>query len=81
MSKKKTKDQLLAEAQELLRTAYYALCKERLLNQGGNTRLPHETRMFARHFSPDGRVDGMDEFASGHGTYHQWESDYRKLRD
>lgn len=77
---KKSKTQLLEEARELLEIAHNAMYRLRLNGQGGNTREPHEIRMFARHFTIDTRTDSSDpEFAYGHGTYQQWCADLQKV--
>jgi hypothetical protein len=70
---------LLDEAEELLKTAEWAMCKMRLKGRGSDCRLSHEERMFALDFSPEGR-DGPGALqVRGSGKYHAWRKKLRAL--
>ena len=62
---------LLNEAWKLLDIAYRHMGKNGLRDEGDNCSLPHETRMFALHFSDE---DILEEpgMRKGAGTYRDW---------
>lgn len=63
---------VLDEAYELLRVAYYAHQKMGLEGCGARG-LPHETRMFAAHFSrPETPRTPEHTILSGDGRYQKW---------
>jgi hypothetical protein len=72
---------VLEEAWELLQCAYYAHQKMGLEGQG-NRGLPHETRMFAAHFSqPETPKTPEHVILSGDGRYWKWREAVNALHD
>lgn len=63
---------LLDEAEDLLRIARSAMLKMGLRDRGSDLGLPHEVRMFAAHFSEEGR-DGPGALQiRGTGRFWAW---------
>ena len=70
---------VLGEAWKLLEVAYHAHQKLGLEGQG-NRGLPHETRMFAAHFSaPEPPKSQEHTILSGDGRYYEWRKAYQSL--
>lgn len=74
-------EKLLNEAEDLLRTAWAAMLKMGLRDRGSDIRLPHEVRMFAAHFSEEGR-DGPGALQIlGTGRFRAWSKAHREVRN
>jgi hypothetical protein len=73
-------EKLLDEAEDLLREAWGAMLKLGLRDRGSDTRLSHEVRMFAAHFSEEGR-DGPGALQiRGTGRFRAWLKAHRDAR-
>jgi hypothetical protein len=71
--------ELLQEAATLLQIAHYAHQKMGLEGQG-NRGLPHETRMFAMHFSePETPRTPEHIILAGDGRFRRWWAAYKAL--
>lgn len=64
--------ELVMSADDLLGTAWSAALKMRLSGRGSDCGLPHEVRMFALHFSPEGTVGPGALQVTGAGTFLAW---------
>lgn len=68
---------LLDEAWRLLRIAFVALYRLRLIDRGHDCSLPHELREFALAFSEDDTSGKHGQFRSGSGAYRKWREEIR----
>lgn len=71
---------LLDEAEDLLMDAWAAMVKLGLRDRGSDIGLSHEVRMFAAHFSDEGR-DGPGALQiRGTGRFRAWIKAHREAR-
>lgn len=70
---------LLDEASRLLRIAFVALYRLRLIDRGHDLSLSHELREFAHDFSEDDTSGKHGQFKSGNGAYKKWREAVRAI--